>query len=250
MNVTIQGQDNITPTLEQMAENFPRDFWRGMHSASKWAVKRIRSNFIAEQTANAKLAPLAELTKTLRSSRVNRLSANKRQLAERRTALGWVRFNRVLKSGKMSKRTQRMRVQAGFAPKKALSEALNTAKRSLADATALGGRMQRLFEYQINEANWMVRIGWLGESFAKSQVSGAEFQKSQNRAFTTNERHWLHRSLRSKIIQSQYQKPLRSTIAPYQIDPETNAQFRDVVWKTIQNLSKWRASKGLAQVNQ
>lgn len=250
MNVAVQVQDNITPTLAQMADQFPRDFWRGMHSASKWAVKRIRTNFALEQAANARLAPLSQLTKELRDRRVASLLSRKQRVKERGQSLRWVRFNRVLKSGKLSKRTQRMRVQPGYLPMQELREESRSVRRGLEDATRLGGKLGRLFEYQINEANWMVRIGWVGKEFPKSQVSGLDFQQSSSRPFTKQERAMMHRRLRAKVVATQYQKPMRSTIAPYEFDPEMDSQFRATVWKTIQNLSKWRASQGAAQVSQ
>jgi len=198
--VTASVQDGITPTLDDLARQYPQFYKKAlMDLGSRWR-KTIAREMRAGAPAGQPFAPLHPLTLRTRQERMAAIRTSRRQLRAEGVAATSKRARSL---------TRRKTLLQGF-----------------------GGRLPGLVEYSTTDG---VRVGFIGAVFKRSDRAGARWMRRESRAWDKGERHWLHQMYGETIPFASYARPERQAVAPQQTrwSADTEATIRNSIQARI-----------------
>jgi hypothetical protein len=196
----VVAKDGIGEGLKAIADQFPREFPKALMDLGQRWKNRIAAELPMGRAGRYLLPPRAPLTMFLR--------------------------------GGIGRRATRFYKKTTGLSKKEYAHRVN-------QSGGLGGNLPAVVEYQSN-AQQGVRVGWFGIKRVGGAAAMFRFQRAENRAFTTAERHSLHQRL-GKSIPGQKTKPLRPAITF--MAPEFGKEARTVIMKSIRALQARQAAK-------
>lgn len=191
--------DGITPGLEQIAAEFPKEFRKALMDVGSHYRKAMRIEIRAGAPAGQTVPPLHPVTIALRHKRLTSRAAGRGLLRTKAGRLQSKRAVRILK---------RARIQAGINTRKHVFE-------HESDLQGFGGKLPEFSRYELTDA--AVRIGFLDTQVPGSNRAFDRWQRALSRAHTKEERRMLHVRLAKTgvAVPPSYVKPARSSVAPY-----------------------------------
>ena len=182
MNVVAQVQDGITPSLNELAKQYPQFYRQALRDLGRKWRNTISKEMRAGAPAGQPFAPLSQLTQDIRAGKLQ--SLRKKRAALRAEGI----------SGR-SKRGQAL-----------------TRQRSM--LKGFGGKLPDLVEYDTADG---VRVGFLAGVFGNTKPAAERWIRQSQRAWSRQERHWLHQLYGDNIPFMAYAKPERQAVAPQQV---------------------------------
>lgn len=198
MSVVIN--DGVTPTLQDLAQSFPKEFKKALMDLGQRYRRRMREEFRAGSPAGQTLAPLSPLTIQMRHRRLAKRAFDKVRVS-RRDSLQGKRARRLLKKAREA-------AQVNF--RKHLYEIES-------EMQGFGGKLPSLTEYKV-EADNTLRVGWLGGVVKGSPKLISGYQPALKRTFTKDERHQFHQIFGKTLPVQSYSRPERVVPAVFKPD--------------------------------
>ena len=194
--VQFRFKDGASPTLDDFAAQYPKQFAKGLRDLGSWLRKQVAEQLRSAQAAGQSLPPLDTLTVRLKEA----------------TAIQDFRKRKI---GKKSKRKT------------------NPTRQIQRLSRAFGGRLPDIVEYLVTDGT--VDVGYLGKTFPGSGKVAARFQSAETRPFTRYEHRMIRLLLGAHFKQpSQLTRPARPVITDWANSPQLRAKAGEVIVKSIQ----------------
>jgi hypothetical protein len=197
VNVDWTVKDGISLTLTDLAQQFPEDMSRALISLGQRWRKTIEREMRIGAPAGQPFAPLNEITRRVKQRQSQGNILRRLDLAAARS--------RVKKSGSDQIKQQSARI----------NKEIGRLRRRDVEFQGFGGTIARLSEYGPSKPISLLRIGFLGEYFKKSNRVAARWMREERRGWTQAERHWLHGMFGKVIPFADYFRPARPPISPH-----------------------------------
>lgn len=182
MNVAVTVNDQITPSLDELARQYPQFYRQALKDLGRSWRNTIGKEMRAGAPADQPFAPPSQLTQDIRAGKLQ-------TLRKKRAALR----------------------AEGVSAKSKRGQAL-TRQRSM--LRGFGGKLPDLVEYDTADG---VRVGFLSGVFGNTKPAAERWMRQAHRSWTRRERHWLHQLYGENIPFMAYSKPERQAVAPQQV---------------------------------
>ena len=222
MNAAVTVNDQITPSLDDLAKQFPQFYKQALKDLGRRWRNTIGREMRAGAPAGQPFAPFSPLTMELRR-RVSAGRVQRRDAAVAQTKT----LKRARRKNAMDRIERKFKKAALLAPFKNF----RAKERALWE---FGGKLPDLVEYSTADG---VRVGFLEGIFSKTKRAAARWMRQEQRGWSRQERRWLHMLYRGPVPFSSYSRPERQAVSPQEVrwNQEAERVIRESLLARVQN---------------
>jgi hypothetical protein len=216
VNAAVEVKDGITPSLDDLARQFPQFYKQALKDLGRRWRNTIGREMRAGAPAGQPFVPLSQLTMELRR-RVSAGRVQRRDAAVAQTKT----LKRARRKNAMDRIERKFKKAALLAPFKNF----RAKERALWE---FGGKLPDLVEYSTADG---VRVGFLEGIFSNTKRAAARWMRQEQRGWSRQERRWLHMLYRGPVPFAAYSRPERQAVSPQQA--AWNADAESTIRKSI-----------------